>query len=41
MDNGKHAYLILVHTQPAQVRTLLSLLDDRSEEHSLNSSHAR
>ena len=28
MDNGKHAYLILVHTQPAQVRTLLSLLDD-------------
>ena len=28
MDHGKHACLILVHTQPAQVRTLLSLLDD-------------
>ena len=28
MDNGKHAYLILVHTQPALARTLFSLLDD-------------
>ena len=28
MDNGKHAYLILAHTHPGQLRTLLSLLDD-------------
>ena len=28
MSTGKHAYLILAHTRPKQVRTLLSLLDD-------------
>ena len=28
MNNAKHAYLILAHCRPRQLRTLISLLDD-------------